>query len=194
MGQGLWFPWSDAIQPVAIVAGLVGASIYYRRRGVDNFVATLDALATLVAFSTVYTLAMYAIAATGRPWVDASLATFDHALGFSASEVVRWVDARPNTKFALEIAYFSVIPQTVLAIAWLGLRGSGEARESLRRFLYRFMLAAGLAALVFYFAPARERAPIMSSRRLNTIGGFSSISTRCAPARARSSLGEPPRG
>lgn len=149
---GLVFRPFDAAQPLAIVGGLAGAAAYYRRRGVTNFVATLDALAALVAFTTVYAVLMYAIASTGRPWFDARLAACDAALGFSAPEVVAWFKARPRLELALEIAYFSAIPQTALVIIALGL---GGRREELSRFLLRFVASAMLTALVFYVAPAR---------------------------------------
>ena len=111
----------------------------------------LKSLALLVAFTTVYSVFMYALATTARPLADPTLAYIDGTMGFSAADVVGWVNARPKLEWALRLVYFSLIPQTILTIVWLGL---GNQRERLDKFLVRFMLGALLTAVGFYLLPA----------------------------------------
>ena len=148
----LVFPPADAVGPALVCLGLAGVAFFYHGyRPAPNFVLCAKALLVLVAFSTAYSLLMYALAAGGRPLGDAKLAEIDGSLGLSAGEAVRFVDARPWLELAMRIVYFSLIPQTILAIVLLGL---GNDRPRLDRFLLRFMLAALVTAIGFYLLPA----------------------------------------
>jgi membrane-associated phospholipid phosphatase len=115
-------------------------------------VLVLKSLAVLVAFSTVYSMLMYALATGGRPLADSMLARADAMLGLSAPEVVQWVNRRPSMALVLRLAYFSLIPQTILAIVWLGFSGN---RYNLDKFLVRFMLASLITVIGFYLWPAK---------------------------------------
>ncbi len=157
--MGLTFPVGDWLQPAATCAGLLAAAAYYHRRRVPNFVLCLQSLIVLVAFSTVFCVLTYAVAATARPYADASLARCDGALGFSAPAIVRWTNERPWLASLLEICYFSVIPQTVLVIIYFGLR---NRRNVLDKFLLRFMACGLLTSLLFYFLPAQGTCPNIS--------------------------------
>jgi len=103
-------------------------------------------------FNRFLRLLTYAIAANHRPWADPLLARCDAALGLSAEQLIHWVDARPWLALALKAAYFSIIPQTILAIVYLGWT---NRREVLERFLVRFMLCGLVTAVLFYFLPAQ---------------------------------------
>ena len=50
----------------------------------------------------------------------------------------------------LYFIYFSVIPQTIFVLVWLGFRND----ERLSLFLYRFMICGLVTAACFYFVPA----------------------------------------
>jgi membrane-associated phospholipid phosphatase len=150
--RSLEFPPADLISPLAVVALLGGLAVFYERvRPAPNFVLCLKALGMLVAFSSVYAVFMYALATTARPLADPWLAAGDRSLGLSADRLIRWVNARPMVEIVLRAAYFSLIPQTILAIVWLGLAND---RRRLDRFLLRFMLGALATAVGFYWWPA----------------------------------------
>lgn len=149
--QGLVFPPGDAVQPLSVIAGLSALAMWYQRRGVDNLALCFRSVITLVAFSTCYSVLMYAVAAAGWPLADRSLLELDRALGLSASDVVRWTLERPALARLLWLAYFSIIPQTIFAVVYLGMRNE---RVALERFLARFVVTALVTAGGLYFAPA----------------------------------------
>ena len=149
----LVFPLSDICEPLAICAVLVALAAFYQVvRPAPNFVLVLKSLAVLVTFSAAYSMFMYALATTGRPMADAMLARADGAMGLSAPGVVRWVNEHSSLARILWLAYFSLIPQTILAIVWLGLTNN---RYNLDKFLVRFMLASLITAVGFYLWPAK---------------------------------------
>lgn len=150
--QRLSFDAAGAAAPAGICILLAAVAVFYQRfRPVPGFVLCAKALLVLVAFSSAYSTLMYALATTARPLADPTLAACDASVGLSAGAVVSWVQARPWVERSLWIVYFSLIPQTILAIVWLGL---GEHRASLDRFLIRFMLAGLITAVGFYLCPA----------------------------------------
>lgn len=151
--QGLVFPPADFFEPLATCAILLTLAAFYQTvRPAPNFVLVLKALCVLVAFSTVYSVLMYAVAACGWPLADWMLARCDAALGLSAPEVIRWVNERPTMALVLRLAYFSLIPQTILAIVWLGLTND---RYHLDKFLVRFMVASLITVVGFFLWPAK---------------------------------------
>ncbi len=150
--RGLSFPSGDVWEPMLTCLALVGVAAFYRWvRPAANFVLTAKALAVLVGYSTLYALLMYAIATCGRPLVDAALARADESLGLSAPATVAWANQHPTIAWVLRAAYFSLIPQTILVVVWLGLRGRSERLDS---FLVRFILASLITVVGFYFWPA----------------------------------------
>ena len=152
VARGLTLAPEDAIRPTLVVIGLGALAWRDARRQTRQFVLPLIALATLVGFTVAYTPLMYAVATTGQPWIDSLLAGGDELCGFSAPGCIAWLRSWPLAEDALWLAYFSAIPQTMLLIAWFGLRGE---RAPLEKFLVRFMLAALACLVVFAWAPAR---------------------------------------
>jgi membrane-associated phospholipid phosphatase len=150
--QGLTVPLSDTWQPVATCAALLAVAAFYQAvRPEPSFVLTCKALTVLVGFSTVYSLLMYTVATTGRPLSDQMLLGADSAVGLSAPDLVRWIDARPALAQFFQVIYFSLIPQTILVVVVLGLTNRAE---KLDRFLVRFMLGCLISLIGFYFWPA----------------------------------------
>lgn len=150
--RGLSFPLADVWEPALTCLGLLAVAAFYRFvRPAPNFVLTAKSLALLVGYSTIYAMLMYALATCGRPLVDQTLARTDAALGLSAPATVAWANAHPTLAGILWAAYFSLIPQTILLIVWLGLRGSSVRLDT---FLVRFMLTSLITAVGFYFWPA----------------------------------------
>ena len=146
----LHVPPSDVAAPLGVVAVLGAALAYFRRRGEAGFVLSLKSLIILVLFSSAFATLTYALATTARPWADARLSVLDAAVGLSAGDWVRWATAHPTINLGLKIAYFSLIPQTILAVIVVGFANN----RRLDLFLVRFMLAGLLTALGFAFFPA----------------------------------------
>ncbi|MBI3838446.1 MAG: phosphatase PAP2 family protein [Planctomycetia bacterium] len=149
----LVFPPADAIAPLATCLALSSVAIFYRvYRPEPGFVLCLKALVALVAFSAVFSMLVYCLAIAGRPLGDTTLAAVDAALGLSAADLVEWTSARPVLALVMRLVYFSIIPQTIFAIVWLGF---SNQRASLDKFLVRFMLGGLISAIAFYLLPAK---------------------------------------
>lgn len=145
------FVSGDEVQPLLMCLGLTGAALVYHRRGADNFVLCLKSLTVLVAFSTVFSLLVYAAGTLNAPLVDDFLASCDASMGVSAGKIINWVNERPGIAAAMKLAYFSAIPQTILVIVLLGFTNQTRV---LNRFLLRFMLGGLITLGCFCFLPA----------------------------------------
>ncbi len=116
-----------------------------------TFRLLLSSLAILVGFSTAFCILVYAAGTSPWPLTDAGLEALDAIMGISAENIVRLVDSIPWLSLLMRLAYFSIIPQTVFVLAWLGFTNQ---HETLNKFLLRFMVAALIIVPCFYFAPA----------------------------------------
>lgn len=148
---GLSVSPAEVLQSMAICIGLGLAMAYYHYRGVQNFVLCLEAMLFLVGFSTAFSLLVYGAGTGGRPLADSLLQASDSTLGVSAGTVIAWANDRPWLAGLMKAAYFSAVPQLMLAIVVLGF--SNQA-VPLRRLLTRFILCGLVTVACFYFAPA----------------------------------------
>lgn len=148
---GLSVRWQEV--PVqAVVLGCIGAGgVYFHVRGNQRFAETVMGMLQMLTFTVGFTVAMYAVCSLGRPLVDDRLAVCDAALGFHLPAVVAWVQRHPLAGLFLQIAYSSLLPQTLLVIAVLGL--TGRHRE-LHGFLMPFFLSLVLVLVAFALWPA----------------------------------------
>lgn len=150
--SALQFPVADLLKPVAFCAGLTLVARFYERKGVQNFVLCLKSLVALIAFSAIYSMLTYCVAEqTPFEWADTTLASIDAMFGLSAAATVTYVGSSSALGAILYLAYFSVIPQTFLTVAYHGLSNN----QRLVTFIVRFMLCALVTAVGFYFFPAR---------------------------------------
>jgi membrane-associated phospholipid phosphatase len=151
-GTSLVFPLTDFLKPFAFCIGLFWLAGYYDRRGEASFSLVARSLMTLIAFSTIYSMLTYCVAAqTPYNFADQQLAQMDGALGLSADQSVKWVYNYPTLGFILYVAYFSIIPQTLIFIAYFGFKND----QRVTKFLTRFMLCALVTVVGFYFYPAK---------------------------------------
>lgn len=149
--RGLYFPPADMLEPLGLVALLCGVAWFYQRRNVPTFVFSLTALAHLVLFCPAFATLMYAVATTHRPLADPSLIQADLVFGFYAPDFVAWIRTHHALNVVLTVVYDTLLPQTILAIAVLGFSGD---RQSLDRFILRFMVCALVTVALFFFFPA----------------------------------------
>jgi membrane-associated phospholipid phosphatase len=149
----LVFPAADLWRPLGLVALLSAVAVFYKRfRAVPKFVSCLAALIFLVMFCSGFVVLMYAIAATNRPLVDASLARADQSLGFHLPALMAWTGAHPWLNGWLRRAYDTILPQTIVVIAVLSFCGDAPALE---KFVLRFMVCALVTVALFYWFPAK---------------------------------------
>ena len=149
--SGLSVRWEEMPAQAAVLSCIGLGAAYFRARGRQRFVTILVGMLQLLAFTICYTVAMYAACSLNRPLVDDWLAACDAALGFHLPVVVGWTQRHPWTGTLLGVAYYSMLPQTLLVIGILG--GQGLDRE-LHRFLSAFFLSLLLALVAFAFWPA----------------------------------------
>jgi hypothetical protein len=150
-GQGLHLPLAEVWPPLGLVLLLVAAARYYAFRQERSFVLCLTTLAHFVAFAAGYIVLMYALASLAWPLVDSQLAAFDARCGLTAPRARQWAEAHPAWQAALDLAYGTLLYQTALAIAVLGLAND---RRRLSGFMLAFMIAALTAAGLFVVLPA----------------------------------------
>lgn len=149
--QGLHLPLAEVWPPLGLVLLLIAAAGYYAARQEHSFVLCLTTLAQIVAFAASYIVLMYALASLAWPLVDSRLAAFDACCGLTAPSAHHWAEAHPAWKIALDTAYGTLLYQTALAVAVLGLAND---RRRLSGFVLAFMVAALMAAVLFVVLPA----------------------------------------
>jgi membrane-associated phospholipid phosphatase len=134
-----------------IALPLGGALFYYSHyRRQPNFVLCLSALLQIVLFSTAFVLLTYLGARTARPLADRQLAACDAALGLDVSQSVASGRRHPMLGRLLNLAYDSMLLQTAIVVALLGLRGDCR----LEIFTLRFTVSALIALALFLVLPA----------------------------------------
>ncbi|HET6880551.1 MAG TPA: phosphatase PAP2 family protein [Pirellulales bacterium] len=144
-------PLADVGATAALVVLLLAGSCYYHARREGAFVLCLTTLAQIVAFAACYIVLMYGLATLAWPLADDQLAAFDDWCGLTAPVVRHWADAHPAIATLLNAAYDTLLIQTAVVVAVLGLSND---RPRLTGFLLAFMLAALLALGLFVVLPA----------------------------------------
>jgi hypothetical protein len=125
-----------------LVLPLAGGAIYYDRiRAEPNLSATLSVAVFLIVFPAAASLFSYLALTITGPQIDNLLAAADLALGFHWTAVMTLASEHPGITRLLSAAYLSVLPQTLLLLFLLGLRGKLEA-------LYGLALALCFGAII----------------------------------------------
>jgi hypothetical protein len=106
--------WETTFCVVGILLALSGV---YRRRSI-SIADMIEACALWVALSATGAVLSYLATIYARPLQDAAVSEFDHAIGFDWLALRNAVLARPWFHAALQLAYASLLPQIVLAVAY----------------------------------------------------------------------------
>jgi len=133
-------------------AALIIVSLFYTRFRPDARLATLmHTVAMFVATATPISIFYYLATALHHPLIDAHIAAADHALGFDWVATYKWVAALPALQMVLSMAYYSLLPQTVILIFALNFLGKIERCWEIPWLL----LVAGILLIPFsIFTPA----------------------------------------
>lgn len=132
---------------LAVAGGLFLGGLFYRHvRRVDAIGDGLVAAAMLIAFTNVMSLMNYLFLPLARPRIDATLAGWDAALGFSWSEAVVLAADWPRLAALGGAVYDSSLPQFIIVTVALAFC---RHRLHLMRFLAA-TVATGTAAVLFW--------------------------------------------
>lgn len=157
--DGVWIVLGDfAIDAhnYALVALLMlplaaGALWYDHGRHEPNLSATLGVAAFLVVFPAAASLLSYLALTVTGPRIDDLLAQADLALGFHWTAMMVWASEHTFLNAILNAAYLSVMPQTLLLLFFLGLRGK---LEQLYGLAFTLAFGATIAVAVWTAFPA----------------------------------------
>jgi hypothetical protein len=115
---------------IGVVGSLLALSAVYRRR--SNSIADMaEAGAVWVAFTATGAVLTYLAAIVAWPLQDAAVSNFDHTIGFDWLVWRNAVLTRPLLHGILQLAYASLLPQIVLAIAYFPKLGLAERNAEL---------------------------------------------------------------
>ena len=142
--------WTSACRQAAGVGALIGLwlCLYavpgHTRR--DWMVAeAIVVLIVILTSSLLLGAGQYVVAGWHRPLIDPTLAAADAWLGVSVPALVAWTRPHAWITVALQLAYFTLLPQFVLAIVGLGILQRDRTR--LWEFAFHFHVC-GVVTLV----------------------------------------------
>jgi hypothetical protein len=125
-----------------LVMPLALAALYYdHRRDEARLSAMLAVTGFLIVFPAAVSLMSYLLLTVAGPRIDGLLASADLALGFHWTAMMAFAADHPRLNMVLSFVYLSVMPQTVVLIFALGLRGRLET-------LYSLALSLAIGALI----------------------------------------------
>jgi hypothetical protein len=154
---------AELVSPLAIAIGslanlalacvaLGSAAAFYRFVRInERFSAACTGLAQALLFSAAGAILSYLLARDGGALWDGTLHRWDRVLGFDWLGYAHAVDAHPWLVAIFNIAYGSLISQTILVILALGFSGRIEA---LRMFILAAILSGSTAILLSPLFPA----------------------------------------
>ncbi len=151
LANGIAITTYELITPLGVLAVLGPCAAFYHQRQSEQLAMTLLSVIFVMIFFTCFTFFMYGGTSLGFPLIDAPLKAADEAIGVHLPAIVAWAEAHPRIASILQIAYDSVLPQTLVLVLLLGFLGD---KLSLEGFVRQFMLVLVLTGLVFIFVPA----------------------------------------
>jgi membrane-associated phospholipid phosphatase len=144
--QGISFPFRDALKPAALTGAFACAAYFCKPQPCRLL---FKALAVLLAYVTIYPVAMYVVATTGAPFADEALNQWDFGI---APWAFRNAERYPLFGALLLGAYNSAIPQMIILLLFLS---ATKEQGRLDAFVLRFILGTLITLVMFYFWPAK---------------------------------------
>lgn len=109
------------------IGALLLLSFFYTRYRPDARIATLmQAIAMFAATATPVSIFYYLATAWHQPLIDAHLAAADQALGLDWVAIYKWLASVPALQKILSMAYYSLLPQSIVLIIALNFAGKIE--------------------------------------------------------------------
>jgi len=156
-----WTPlpmaWTTASVQLATIGGLSALwMVLYQTPGRSRrdwvIAESIAALILLVSGSLILGAGQYVVALWHRPLVDSSLAAADAALGVSVPALVAWMRPHSWLTAGARLAYFSLLPQFILALVGTGVVLRDRTR--LWEFLFHFHVCALVTLICSGLFPA----------------------------------------
>jgi len=106
------------------IGALLLLSLFYTHYRPDARIATLmQAVAMFAATATPVSIFYYLATAWHQPLIDAHLAAADQSLGLDWVATYKWLNAIPPLQKTLSLAYYSLLPQSIVLIFILNFIG-----------------------------------------------------------------------
>ncbi|HTU26742.1 MAG TPA: phosphatase PAP2 family protein, partial [Pirellulales bacterium] len=140
---GVPFDYSSLARPALIPLGCLFLAPFAGRMSEG-----LLALGAMLAFATIYPIAMYADATFGVPYADPVLTKLDCGIGPAVYHLVKWW---PPVDAVLTTIYNTVFVQTLAVVLFLA---ATKRPNRLRAFVVRLMLGCLITLVLFCFFPA----------------------------------------
>jgi hypothetical protein len=149
--------WSTGIQKIIGLAGLSTVWLYLffspgRSRREWVIAESFAVLLLILYLSLIVGAGQYLVALWRRPLVDGYLASADRLLGVSVPSLVAWTRQHDWLAVALRVAYFTLLPQFILAIIGAGV--VLRDRNRLWEFAFHFHFCALVTLLASGLFPA----------------------------------------
>lgn len=155
---GVRVDWMTFLPIYLSSALLIGVGVAYRLLGRDEGIAAATLVAAQIAlYAHVVVLNNYLGLELRRPLIDTQLAAIDRALGMDWWAYVTWVKSNPYVARFLTLAYFSSLPQVVVAVLILGFN---RRFERLDRFALAFMFSSALTIATWSVFPSFGALPL----------------------------------
>lgn len=135
---------ATALLPGLGLVVLLGCLQHALRAGAPRLLAGSTAFLQMTLFTLLGILLSYTLAARGGPLWDARFAAWDEALGLDWPAIRAGLDRAPALVWLLGLAYYSLIPQMIVAIVGL----SGGARYDSLRLIVCASVLAGFATIL----------------------------------------------
>jgi len=149
---GLRLDLSGTFTPAALCVIYVATTVFYRTIRKEPVIATaLETTGQLLLVIFVGVLLSYAAAAVPLPYRDAEFHALDRWLGFERQAYVAFVERHPWLEWALNHAYLSITPQTLLLAGALILAGRVSR---LQCFIMAFGLSLAATLMIAAVLPA----------------------------------------
>ncbi|MEP6872787.1 MAG: phosphatase PAP2 family protein [Burkholderiales bacterium] len=170
---GGWsLPWRPvALIAVAIVALFLPLSLARYRRDLRIRTTVLGA-ALLIAFQAAGAALSYLVVSTNAPLVDASLASWDRALGFDWVSLHAWLMDHTHVQAVLRAAYYSGLAQLVAVVLFLGFTARPARLEEFMRLFIAATLMVVLLSGPFPAAGAWKHYAVGSAFDLSSLSHF----------------------
>jgi hypothetical protein len=144
-GSNVTIAWSTALPKMIGLSGLTAVWGYLfvnpgRNRREWVIAESFAVLLLISSVSLIVGTGQYLVALAQRPLVDPYLAAADRLLGVSVPALVAWTRQHGWLSVALRLAYFTLLPQFVLAITAAG--GVLRDRDRLWEFAFHFHFCA----------------------------------------------------
>ena len=173
--SNLTITWSTALHKIIGLGGIGVLWLYLfatpgRNRREWVMTESLAVLLLIITLGLIVGSGQYLVALFQRPLVDPYLASADRLLGVSVPSLVAWTRQHDWLAVALRVAYFTLLPQFILAIVGVGV--FLRDRDRLWEFVFHFHFCSIVTLAASGLFPAECAFTFYGFESLLDQGGF----------------------